>query len=125
MSSALANLLFVIGLWLALAFFCCAGGRYGDSTNYKVTYRVDGTGRASLTYTNATGGTEQHDVKLPWTMSFDGRYGEFPYLSAQDKGNNSAIVASISINGRVVKDATSTEEYGIASVSDRCCQIMR
>jgi hypothetical protein len=122
MSSALSNLILVVGLWLMLAVFCCAGGRYGDTTSYKVTYGVDGTGRASLTYANATGGTEQHEVQLPWTITFNGRYGEFLYLSAQDKGNNAAIVASISVNGRVVKDATSTEQYGIATVSDRCCE---
>ena len=31
------------------------------------------------------GGTEQHEVKLPWTITFDGRYGELLYLSAQTK----------------------------------------
>ena len=120
MTSSATSLLIVIGLCLSLMLFCRAGSQHaGDS--YKVTYRVDGTQRASLTYTNATGGTEQHDVKLPWTITFQGRYGEFLYLSAQDNGYNGAIVVSISVNGRIVEDATSTEQYGIASVSERCC----
>lgn len=119
MTSSVASLLTVIGLWITLALFCCAGGRSGAIS--KVTYRVDGKGRASLTYTNATGGTEQHEVLLPWAETFNGRYGEHLYLSAQNKTNTSLIVASISINGRVVKDATSSEDYGIATVSDRCC----
>lgn len=122
MTSSISSLLIVIALWLGLALFCCGGGRYSDTGSYKVTYRVDGKKRASLTYTNATGGTEQHEVQLPWTITFSGHYGEHLYLSAQDKGYNGIIIASISINGRIVKDATSTEQYGIATVSDRCCR---
>lgn len=122
MTSSVANLLLCVGLWLGLALFCCAGGRYDSVTDYKVTYRVDGYDRASLTYVNATGGTEQHDVDLPWTITFQGRYGQHLYLSAQGKGESGAIVVSISINGRIVKDATSTARYGIASVSTRCCE---
>ena len=121
MTSSIASLLMVLGLWLCLAFFCCAGGHYSNTSTYKVTYRVDGGGHASLTYSNATGGTEQHDVKLPWTITFDGRYGEFLYLSAQDKGDNVRIVSSISVNGTVVKDAAASAEYGIATVSELCC----
>jgi hypothetical protein len=122
MTPAVSSLLIVIGLWLTVAFFCCAGGRYAGSDAHKVTYRVDGRGRASLTYANASGGTEQHEVSLPWTISFNGQYGEFLYLSAQNKTNATEIVTSISINGRVVKDATSSEDYGIATVSDMCCK---
>src|ERR1041385_6771723 len=122
MSAALSNLLIVVALLFTLALLCCGGGRsLSPDDAYKVTYRVDGNGHASLTYANATGGTEQHTVKLPWTITFNGQYGEHLYLSAQDKGDNSSVTASISVNGRIVKDATSTEEYGIASVSDLCC----
>lgn len=62
-----------------------------------------------------------HEVSLPWTLTFNGRYGEHLYLSAQNKTNTTEIVASISVNGKILKDASSTEDYGIASVSDRCC----
>ena len=122
MTPSISSLLIVFGLWLTLALLCCGGGRYTERLDYKVTYRVDGKGVASLTYRNQTGGTEQHTVELPWTLEFDGRYGEFLYLSAQNKSNEGAIVASIIINGRIVKDAISTGDYGIATVSDRCCK---
>lgn len=122
MTPSVSGLFLVFGLWLTLALRCCGGGRYSAPEGYKVTYRVDGSSRASLTYTNSTGGTEQHEVQLPWTITFDGNYGEHLYLSAQDKGYNGMIVTSISINGRIVKDATSTERYGIATVSTRCCR---
>lgn len=122
MTSSITSLLLVFGLWFSFAFLCCGGGRYTSPGAYKVTYRVDGDDRASLTYTNATGGTEQHEVKLPWTLTFNGRYGEHLYLSAQDKGRNTAIVVSITVNGRIVKDAISSQQYGIATASDRCCE---
>ena len=119
MSSAIASLIAVLALWVCLAFFCCSGSAYKTS---KVTYRVDGTGRASLTYSNATGGTEQREVTLPWTQTFDGSPGEFLYLSAQNEEEYGGVVASISINGRVVKDATSSGGFTIATVSDTCCR---
>lgn len=122
MTSSVSGLFIVFGLWLTLSLLCCGGGRYSDSQTYKVTYRVDGSDRASLTYTNATGGTEQHEVKLPWQVSFDSQAGEHLYLSAQDRGQNYGITTSISVNGRVVKDATSTEKYGIATVNTLCCR---
>lgn len=122
MTSSIASLLMVLGMWLTLALLCCGGGRYSDTSSYKVVYRVDGNGRASVVYTNATGSTEMRDVTLPWTESFNGRYGEHLYLSAQDKGGAGLIVVSITVNGRIVKDAISKGEYTIATVSDRCCE---
>ena len=122
MSPATSSLLTVFGLWILLAMLCCGGGRYGAANTYRVTYRVDGAGDAHVTYSNATGGTEMRQVNLPWTETFDGRYGEHLYLSAQGgKGYGGDIVSSISVNGRVVKDATSNGEFAIATVSDRCC----
>lgn len=110
--------LIILALWLTSAMLCSSG----RSQTYKVTYRVDGEGPASVTYSNATGGTEQREVKLPWTETFDSRPGQFLYVSAQDNGGIGLIVCSISVNGRIVKDATSKGEYAIATVSDRCCE---
>jgi len=42
-------------------------------TGREVRYQVDGVGRASLTYRNASGGTDQMTVKLPWTLAFTGQ----------------------------------------------------
>lgn len=110
----------VIGLWICLTFLCCGSG--SSTTHYKVTYRVDGQGPASLTYANSTGGTEQHRVTLPWTETFTARPGQFLYLSAQDDGGIGLIVCSITVDGKIVKDATSKGEYTIATVSETCCK---
>ena len=121
MTSSISSLLMVIGLWLTLAFFCCGGADKGIGS-YTVIYRVDGSGPAHVTYSNATGGTEMREVRLPWTETFDGRYGEHLYVSAQSLDEyGSPITASISVNGRIIKDATSNGRFSIATVSDMCC----
>lgn len=122
MTPAISSLLMVVGLWLTLALLCCGGGRYGDVRQYKVTYRVDGNGPASITYSNATGGTEQQEVRLPWTQTFEAQSGQFLYLSAQDMAGGALVTSSISVNGLVVKDAVSRGGYTIATVSDTCCE---
>ena len=80
--------------------------------------------RASLTYANATGGTEQLGlVYLPWSMKFTAESGAFLYLSAQAQGISvrpSAamdIRVQIKVNGVVVKEATSRGAFTIATVS--------
>lgn len=118
MSSSIASLVTVLGLWAFLAFFCCGG----SGQIYDVTYRVDGTGRASLTYSNASGGTEQQDVDLPWEKKLNVTSGEFLYVSAQNKEERGTIVATIYVNGRIVKDAVSSGGYTIATASARCCE---
>jgi len=64
-------------------------------TWHQVKYEVVGSGSASLacsallpclaslTYRNASGGTEQATVQLPWSMTFSGTTGQVLYLSAQ------------------------------------------
>ncbi len=86
--------------------------------SYKVTYKVGGTAdRASITIQNASGGTEQKSVSVPWSTSFEGRPGQFVYLSAQNKSEYGTVKATIELNGTTVQEASSNEEYGIASVS--------
>jgi predicted lipoprotein len=63
-----------------------------------------------------------HDVVLPWQEEMNIPYGESLYLSAQDAGGAGEITVSITVNGRIVKDATSTGEFTIATVSDFCCR---
>src|ERR1051326_4292911 len=60
MSSAIASLIAVLALWVCLAFFCCSGSAYKTS---KVTYRVDGTGRAQASLTR-TLQEEQNNERL-------------------------------------------------------------
>jgi hypothetical protein len=50
---------------------------------HSVKYEVLGTGSASLTYRNASGGTDQTTVRLPWSVTFQAATRQFLYLSAQ------------------------------------------
>src|SRR5690348_11687779 len=55
-----------------------------QSFTREVVYEVDGTAKyADLTLTNKDGGTEQHQVKLPFELKFYARSGQSLYLSAQ------------------------------------------
>jgi hypothetical protein len=92
----------------------------GRVVMYKVSPDGPATGvpMAALTYTNATGGTEQHDEILPIEVNLgDLPRGAFLYISAQKQNNYSRIVVSIYVNGVEVRTATSSGNYGIASVS--------
>lgn len=118
MTPSITSLLLVLALWFGLAVFCCGGGSLSES--HEVTYRVEGYGSASLTYANRTGGTEQRTVTLPWTLKFRAHDGDSLYLSAQGQ-EYASLTTSISIDGRLVKDATSSGDYSIAAVSMLCC----
>lgn len=86
--------------------------------SYKVTYKVGGsTSKASITIQNSSGGTEQREVRVPWSTSFHAKPGQFVYLSAQNKSEYGTVDARIELNGKTVQSASSNEEYGIASVS--------
>jgi hypothetical protein len=121
MTSSVASLVITIGLWALLALICCAGSGL-NSGPHQITYRVDGTARsASVTYSNGTGGTEQKTVSVPWSKSFDTQSGEFLYISAQNNGEYGDVTVSITADGKIIKDATSSGEYVIATASEQCC----
>jgi hypothetical protein len=86
-------------------------------TGHQVQYRVDGAYKASLTYRNATGGTDQITVKLPWELTFTGQPGQFAYLSAQNTEDWGSIECTILLDGIPVRRANANSPYGIASVS--------
>lgn len=89
-----------------------------EDKNEKITYRVSGTANAaSLTYTNAQGGTEQTTVDLPWEITMNMPKDEFKYISAQNEGNGS-IICEILINDNPYKSSTSNGEFAIATASD-------
>jgi len=85
-----------------------------------VTYSVTGRSAGTITYENAGGDTSQvtDTTRLPWTVSFTLAAGaeEFLYVSAQNAGSG-AIACSISVNGQVVKQNTSTGTYAIVDCS--------
>jgi len=85
---------------------------------HHVEYTIDGSARiVGATYRNATGGTEQNDAAVPANMSFYAMAGSFVYLSAQNKSDNGTVHVAISIDGRLLQQASSSTQYGIATAS--------
>lgn len=89
-------------------------------TTDTVIYKVTGHRAGDITYTNATGDISQvtNTTRLPWSYKFTSDAGaeDFMSVSAQNAGSGS-ISCSISINGTVIKQNTSTGAYAIATCS--------
>jgi hypothetical protein len=88
-------------------------------TSTSITYTVtggNGVTKASLTYENEQGGTEQMEVStLPWTKSFTVKRGTFVYLSAQNTSrSDDTITCEITANGSSFKRSQSS---GIATIA--------
>jgi hypothetical protein len=91
-----------------------------------VEYFITGSAAAvGLTYQNASGGTEQNVVGLPSSMSFYSRPGRVVYLSAQNKTNSGDVHVSITVDGRLLQQATSSSAYGIATASGSVTRLLR
>jgi hypothetical protein len=131
-SSPLAALLLLLIVVACVAIFL--SGRGGSSSGsgsisapvnsvpktYKITYKVAGpTSRASLTYQNEQGATEQATVNVPWEKSFNAVPGDFLYISAQNEKDGGGITCEILVNGVSAKKATSTGGYVIATCNGR------
>lgn len=104
----------VIALSLVAALLCACGGPR------PVSYRITGTtGNVDITLTNASGGTEQRNIKPPYTLDFDGSSGQALYISGQNKWDAGVVTCEILIDGKVAQTATSTTPFGIATCSGR------
>ena len=90
-----------------------------QSLTYDVTYKVSGsTKKASVTLENASGGTEQFDISVPWSKTYFGmQKGDFVYISAQNAQSSGSIKAEIIIDGRTYRKSESSGQYVIASCS--------
>ena len=98
---------------------------------YMVTYKVTGTGPASVTYANSQGGTEQRaNVELPWEKKLTYMHeGDFVYISAQNNDEYGGYITveiyllhcykgwSATELGTLVKKSTSRGLYTIATAS--------
>lgn len=85
---------------------------------HTVEYAIEGPEqRVSITGRNAAGGTEQHEVSVPYdfTMYVRGRF--FVYLSAQRKGQAGMIRVVIHVDGKILQEANASSPYGIATAS--------
>ena len=85
----------------------------------EVEYKITGTAsRVFVTFTNATGGTEQYNnVSVPHTYRFDTFTDWFLYISAQNLGEYGSVTVTIYLNGEVVATSTSSGAYVIATAS--------
>ena len=94
---------------------------------YSIEYVVDGPAieaglsqRARVTYRNASGGTEQAEVLVPWTLTFQAPHGQVVYLSAQKTWPRyGRITASVSVNGQPIQSASTETPFGVASAGGR------
>lgn len=103
----------------SLNFLAALGESARPRDPYVVVYRIEGKDayRASLTYSNAQGGTEQTDVALPWYKTLNVPPGEHLYISAQNLSYQGDISCEIVVNGRSFRKSTSSGEFSIASCS--------
>jgi hypothetical protein len=108
----------LLSLIVLLSLLTACGA--SPNTSHVVTYRMTGTAySASLTYQNASGGTEQKDARLPWEWSFAAVNGQFVYISGQNRGTAGAVTCAILLDGAIVKTSTSDGAYKIASCSGK------
>jgi hypothetical protein len=103
-----------IGIYV---FSQCSSGGILDITTHIAKYKVTGKGTADLTYENATGGTEQKTVNLPWEYNISPvTSGQYLYISAQTNGTTT-ISCLITIDDKIFKSSTSSGEFVIATCS--------
>ena len=106
----------------AIALVACGGS---EDDTYTVVYDISGVGtsRASLTYSDANGGTRQSSgVSLPHGISLRNvRRGDFLYISAQNDNASGSVTVEILVNGSSFKRSQSSGAYVIATASGSCC----
>jgi hypothetical protein len=117
-----------------------AKDRPDDSVGIRqVEYSITGTVHVvSITYRNASGGTEQRRVRVPYRDTFFASPGAALYLSAQktrfvtvedgmiatreevvDDGQAGTVHVRITCGGKIMQEAESSAPHGIATASGR------
>lgn len=92
----------------------------GEPASRQVLYRISGTtGNVDVTLTNASGGTEQRNIKPPYELAFSAVSGQVVYLSGQNKWDAGVVTCEILLDGQVVQTATSNTAFGIATCSGK------
>jgi hypothetical protein len=111
MSAAILVLLTLVG--------CGSKSDSGPDSVDTVTYRVDGSATSvAITYQNNTEGTSQITTTTPWTYSFQHPHaGQFLYVSAQNQNETGTVHVSITLNGSLFKESTSSGAFVIATAS--------
>lgn len=85
---------------------------------HTVEYSISGSADyVGITARNSEGGTEQHEVGIPYHRTLYVNAGQFVYLSAQNKGREGDVHVSIRVDGNVIQEASASSPYGIATAS--------
>jgi hypothetical protein len=81
-----------------------------------LTYSVDGSGSATVSYTKSGVGQEQREVTLPWTADVEADF--IGSLVTQKKSDNQSPITCRIMNGtKKVTESTSSGAYAIANCS--------
>jgi hypothetical protein len=95
-------------------------GLAGGSKPLKVSYRVDGTGAATVVYTSGDDSFTQERITAPWSRTVDATSrGVISILATPAKDTAAPMTCSITIGGEQVDDGSSTDpdNGGIAACS--------
>jgi hypothetical protein len=85
---------------------------------HTVEYSISGSADyVGITARNSEGGTEQHEVGLPYHRTLYVGSGQFVYLSAQNKGKDGDVHVTIRVDGNLLQEASASSPYGIATAS--------
>lgn len=102
----------------ALAFTGCTAATTEKDGASKITYKVAGTKKASLTYTDGGTKTSQEtEANIPWTKTIKSKGDAIVYqISAQNSGPQSKRVkCTIAVDGKVVDRNVGKGQFAIAS----------
>jgi hypothetical protein len=106
-------------LLLILSLFSSSACSAADESYYLVQYEVVGSTKSVMvTLTKPGASMEQHTWKVPFTLPplpFGGM--DTATISAQKQSERGDVTVRILVNGKVVREATSSSAYGIASVN--------
>lgn len=108
----------VVAVIIVVLMAVCVGGT--STSKATVEYQVTGTALAvDVTFTNATGGTEQlSDVSVPWTYTISNYTYSYVSILAQNKGATGSVTVNIYVNGDLFRTATSSGAYVVAETGD-------
>lgn len=110
---------FLFTILISIFLLIACGNMKESGKTKEIKYEITGSARSvSVTLSNGEGGTEQfNDVSVPWKKTYSIKNG-FVYLSAQNQGSSGTVTVKIYVDGKVIKESSSSGEYVIASASD-------
>lgn len=112
---AAIGLLTVVCICIAVLTPSLSGVSGVLSKSHNVVLRVGGSASSAfITYNNAQGGTEQVEVYLPWEKEFTVKESVFLYVSAQNQDAYGDISCEIIVDGKTIKNSSSSGGYVIA-----------